>query len=251
MDRDPYEISNVPETTDSSSDSAADLSRYAWDEARNSSYSSTTDLYDFYGAPQNSADFQQNQDLYGYYQTADNSSSLANEVWLYQPGTDPYAMPESYATADLYGYYPQDMGNQAGMPQASQTADLYGYYPQDLSYGNTTEIAGGSRYSDQSQPLESPQERTAFVQSRDKSIGPGPKGVPGRPPEGYHALKGKIPTGVVKTAQSLLGGEYGTMTPFEINGKRYMARVEPHYHPPGYKGGPNGWHKGVTVYEAN
>jgi hypothetical protein len=33
----------------------------------------------------------------------------------------------------------------------------------------------------------------------------------------------------------------------EINGKVYAFRAEQHYHPPGHPG-PNGWHKGITVY---
>lgn len=86
--------------------------------------------------------------------------------------------------------------------------------------------------------------------ARTRRIGPGPNGVPGRPPEGYQAIRGMISPGVVATARSLLSGEYGTETPFEMDGKRYMARVEPHYGPPGRKNGPLGWHKGVTVYEA-
>ncbi|MBM3462144.1 MAG: peptidoglycan-binding protein [Armatimonadetes bacterium] len=69
------------------------------------------------------------------------------------------------------------------------------------------------------------------------------------PPEGYQAIRGRVPAGVTDKAKSLLGGEYGTETPFAIDGKRYVARVEQHYHPPGYQGGPNGWHKGITVYE--
>jgi hypothetical protein len=83
-----------------------------------------------------------------------------------------------------------------------------------------------------------------------RKIGPGPNGVPGRAPDGYQPLRGHISPEVAAEAKSLLHGDWGTETPFEANGKRYMARVEPHYHPPGFKGGPNGWHKGVTVYDA-
>ncbi|HEY9867847.1 MAG TPA: hypothetical protein V6D08_01460 [Candidatus Obscuribacterales bacterium] len=93
-------------------------------------------------------------------------------------------------------------------------------------------------------------EHSNLSASRTRRIGPGPNGVPGRPPEGYQAIRGRISPGVVAMARSLLSGEYGTETPFEMDGKRYMARVEPHYGPPGRKNGPVGWHKGVTVYEA-
>jgi hypothetical protein len=34
-----------------------------------------------------------------------------------------------------------------------------------------------------------------------------------------------------------------------IDGRPYVLVIEWHYHPPGYVGAPNGWHKGVTVYE--
>ncbi len=58
-------------------------------------------------------------------------------------------------------------------------------------------------------------------------------------------------------AVSLLGGQMGALTPFSIGDRRYIARVEPHYHPyppPGADTSkypkPWGWHKGVTVYKA-
>ncbi|HZU85163.1 MAG TPA: hypothetical protein VE987_19660 [Polyangiaceae bacterium] len=34
-----------------------------------------------------------------------------------------------------------------------------------------------------------------------------------------------------------------------IGGRRYFFVLERHYHPPGFVGGPRGWHKGITVYE--
>jgi hypothetical protein len=33
----------------------------------------------------------------------------------------------------------------------------------------------------------------------------------------------------------------------EFHGRLYAFRAERHYHPPGHPG-PNGWHKGITVY---
>jgi len=77
-------------------------------------------------------------------------------------------------------------------------------------------------------------------------VGPGPGGVPGVPPEGCRAMTGGVTPAVGRVAKSLLSGEYGTETPFAANGKRYVARVEPH--PP--DSGINHWHKGVSVYEA-
>jgi hypothetical protein len=34
-----------------------------------------------------------------------------------------------------------------------------------------------------------------------------------------------------------------------LHGKRYVFVLEQHYHPDGFVGAPNGWHKGVTVYQ--
>lgn len=69
-------------------------------------------------------------------------------------------------------------------------------------------------------------------------------------PPGYATITGAVPPGVVSQAKTLLHHDYGTEIPFEVDGQRYLARLERHYHPPGYQGGPNGWHKGVTVYRA-
>jgi hypothetical protein len=82
----------------------------------------------------------------------------------------------------------------------------------------------------------------------DNSIGPGQAGLPKSPPNGYKPITGKVPAGIGAIAKKLLKNSYGTMTPFELNGIKYMARIEPHYHPLDYKSGPTGWHKGVTVY---
>jgi hypothetical protein len=97
-------------------------------------------------------------------------------------------------------------------------------------------------------PVTQPHEAHRSVEHR---IGPGPGGLPGSPPAGYETVHKQLPLEAVTMAKHLLGGEYGTETPFEVNGRHFMARVEPHYHPPGFVGGPNGWHKGVTVYEAD
>ena len=79
-------------------------------------------------------------------------------------------------------------------------------------------------------------------------IGPGPTGVPKGPPAGFSTLKQSKPE-ISATAKKLLSHNFGTMIPFSIGTTKYMARVEPHFHPQGFKSGPNGWHKGVTVYE--
>jgi len=69
-------------------------------------------------------------------------------------------------------------------------------------------------------------------------------------PSGFRRIQ-KAPSGVHEIAKKLLGGDFGKTTPFEHNGIKYLARVEHHYHPPGYKKGPTGWHKGVSVYQAD
>ena len=54
---------------------------------------------------------------------------------------------------------------------------------------------------------------------------------------------------IVRTAQSFLDLPMGDERFVEIDGRRYVFVLERHYHPPGFVGGPTGWHKGVTAYE--
>lgn len=35
----------------------------------------------------------------------------------------------------------------------------------------------------------------------------------------------------------------------EVDGARWALVAEPHYHPDGFVGGPNGWHRGITVFQ--
>ena len=114
------------------------------------------------------------------------------------------------------------------------------------------------------------QEKVIIGQSEPQGagggIGPGPQGAPKSPPVGYVPLpKNEITPTIGKIAHDLLNGEFGTTTPFSIGNKRYMARLEPHYHPSPPAGcgtpalpdcdiskfpKPWGWHKGCTVYKA-
>lgn len=41
---------------------------------------------------------------------------------------------------------------------------------------------------------------------------------------------------------------YGFEVPFEADGRRYVGRIERHYHPPGGAARPWGHHKGVSVF---
>lgn len=54
---------------------------------------------------------------------------------------------------------------------------------------------------------------------------------------------------IVRAARSFLDLPMGAERTLPIDGQRYVFVLEWHYHPPGFVGGPTGWHKGVTVYE--
>jgi hypothetical protein len=54
---------------------------------------------------------------------------------------------------------------------------------------------------------------------------------------------------IVHVAQSFLDLPMGDERFVAIDGHRYVFVLERHYHPPGFIGAPNGWHKGVTAYE--
>ena len=62
------------------------------------------------------------------------------------------------------------------------------------------------------------------------------------------ALKLVTPS-IVRTARSLLDLPMGSERYMTIEGRHYVFVLERHYHPPGFVGAPNGWHKGVTAYE--
>ena len=61
-------------------------------------------------------------------------------------------------------------------------------------------------------------------------------------------IRGVIPTNVVHAAQKFLDLPLGAERRARIDETDYLFVLEWHYHPPGFVGGPTGWHKGVTVY---
>ena len=54
---------------------------------------------------------------------------------------------------------------------------------------------------------------------------------------------------IIRVARTFLSLPMGEERFVRIDGHRYVFVLERHYHPPGFVGAPNGWHKGVTVYE--
>ncbi len=54
---------------------------------------------------------------------------------------------------------------------------------------------------------------------------------------------------IIRVARRFLDLPMGDERFVAIDGHRYVFVLERHYHPPGFVGAPNGWHKGVTVYE--
>jgi hypothetical protein len=54
---------------------------------------------------------------------------------------------------------------------------------------------------------------------------------------------------IVHAAETFVTLPMGAERFLTVGGHRYAFVLEPHYHPPGFVGAPNGWHKGVTVYE--
>lgn len=76
-------------------------------------------------------------------------------------------------------------------------------------------------------------------------------------PPGWHE-KGAIPgrmkvklvsPAMVAQAEKFVKLPLGSERYATVDGKRYVFVLERHYHPPGFQGAPNGWHKGVTMYE--
>ncbi len=70
-------------------------------------------------------------------------------------------------------------------------------------------------------------------------------------PVQYERLRGKLDRAVVKAAQQHLNMPMGSGRFVTVRRKAYLFCLEPHYHERGSGLGPNGWHKGVSVYLAN
>ncbi len=72
---------------------------------------------------------------------------------------------------------------------------------------------------------------------------------PAAPGEQRVHIRGAIPAEVIAFAKTLVNLPMGSERVAEIDGQRYVFVLERHYHPPGFVGAPNGFHKGVTAYE--
>lgn len=64
-------------------------------------------------------------------------------------------------------------------------------------------------------------------------------------------LRGRLDRAVLLAANEQLNLPMGAGRLLTVRGRPYLFCLEPHYHPPGYAAGPEGWHKGVTVYHGS
>ncbi len=63
--------------------------------------------------------------------------------------------------------------------------------------------------------------------------------------------RGLITQEIARAARSFLDLPMGAERAGDVEGRHFLFVLERHYHPPGFVGAPNGWHKGVTVYETH
>jgi hypothetical protein len=91
------------------------------------------------------------------------------------------------------------------------------------------------------------------VDSQVTTLGQGGEGGHHQRPLALRPLKSEeLTPDIIDEAEQILK-QYGDQplgyeVPFELAGRRYVARLEQHYHPPGSSEGPIGEHLGVTVY---
>jgi hypothetical protein len=71
----------------------------------------------------------------------------------------------------------------------------------------------------------------------------------GEKPAGERVAVKLVTPEIVRVARSFLDLPMGAERSVSLGGQTYVFVLERHYHPPGFVGAPNGWHKGVTVYE--
>lgn len=82
---------------------------------------------------------------------------------------------------------------------------------------------------------------------------PAPEAKPKPAPRKLRRARGSdITPAVAKMARKIINANYtkpfGTEIPFEIGGQHYVGRIERHYHPPGGKLHPWGYHHGCSVF---
>lgn len=74
--------------------------------------------------------------------------------------------------------------------------------------------------------------------------------TPADDPAVHHVRIAQAPAAAVAAAREYLaeGLPIGSEKAIDVDGQRYALVVEWHYHPAGFKGGPVGYHHGVTVF---
>jgi hypothetical protein len=78
--------------------------------------------------------------------------------------------------------------------------------------------------------------------------------TPPSPPPQPRTFASATPPIIAKADEILKAhpsAEFGSEFPFEIDGRKYIARVEEHDNPDGDPNRPLGPHKGITVYHAD
>lgn len=80
-----------------------------------------------------------------------------------------------------------------------------------------------------------------------------PKAAPKAAPVELRRLKGReMSVPLVKKAREIINEHYkkpfGTDIEFELDGQRYVGRIEQHYHPPGGELRPWGHHAGCSLF---
>jgi hypothetical protein len=128
-----------------------------------------------------------------------------------------------------------------------------------LAYVLTVLVAGGTTQSGKvpvhlqaplmHMPASETYEALLYVPSRLRAPPTLPESLACAAPLQVKKLRGKLDLAVVKTAQEQINLPMGSGRYLSVNSKTYLFCLEPHYHEPGSGRGPDGWHKGVTVYD--
>ncbi len=118
--------------------------------------------------------------------------------------------------------------------------------PRPADASTTARVARAAATQDSSSPgANAPLEA---ADDADESGGQATEDRTGdRPPERVQ-IRGPLPLAVISYAKTLVNLPMGAEQVAEIEGQRYVFVLQRHYHPPGFVGAPNGWHKGVTAF---
>jgi hypothetical protein len=141
-------------------------------------------------------------------------------------------------------------GGLVGAPLAGAAGGFLGAPLVDLPGGRNVAPPAGLPAGDSTRALADGAAAAAAPQPGLAAPKEAPEDGPCSTVKRRQQVRGKIDGAVLRAASEQLDLPLGAGRSVSINGRSYLFCLEMHYREPGSGRGPQGWHKGVTVFEA-